>query len=495
MNWKLFIGEFGREVAQRFSFPAYPDYNPLTRALKEDEHFVDKLKEIPGYSQAAVSRLATAYQMFVYDNQNGIERDGEPKALRRHWYSWFKTQFAQLFADQLGDYTLKDGVKVYDDRKWAGLLSQTYAYFVDTGEITYRDLWVRDSSRMMQEIPFELFYRANIVIAVEKDSLLQDFVRPATALGARVVYSGKGKSSKAAIELMLRKHFNWYSERDRQYTPLYILHITDHDYDGESVIGPTFGKQARRYSDHVYEARVGIKPEHVRELKGEDELSEHWYSIKVVNKGYEAWALDKALYSASCLNCGAQFVSEGYTEDDDESELRRGECPHCGSTRCEIVDDTAHGFEVEALETRNYYALIVDALLQLMDFREIVEKLRDECKAQAWEVADDLVRNEIASRNASYKRLLEEIERLQDVRTNFENRINEELVTLAEPHEEDFRDEDEDPEPEDFREHVRSRSYVWRPFRTADRNASLKKLLLEDYADEIEALCEEEIEF
>jgi len=101
-NWRKYLDHFGAEVIRSLDLYYLPtDYNPITRALKEDASFVDKCKAIPGYSQIAFSRLATICQMSVYDAQRGVERDGEPKALRRHWYSWYKTSFAQLYADQL----------------------------------------------------------------------------------------------------------------------------------------------------------------------------------------------------------------------------------------------------------------------------------------------------------------------------------------------------------------------------------------------------------
>ena len=173
--------------------------------------------------------------------------------IRRHWYAWFKTQFAQPFADQLEDYELVSGIKTYNDKKWEKLQSVTYAWFVDNanykgfpdycphcGEmifgiytdntialycqacrqriepdlvrVTYKDLWVKDDSRMVARVEQELFHEAFIIVAVEKDSLFNDIKPIAEALGARAVISGRGKNSKAATERILREFFNW---RDR----------------------------------------------------------------------------------------------------------------------------------------------------------------------------------------------------------------------------------------------------------------------------------------
>jgi hypothetical protein len=431
--------------------------------------------------------------MVVFDATSGPEGDNKPKALRRAWYAYFKTRFAQPFSAGLGEDLQSERWGL----NWAGRLSTTYAKLVDREDVTYRELWVEDASRMMEKFHGSLFNQCNIVVAVEKDSLFADFTTAAQALGARTVYSGKGKSSKAAIEKLLREHFGWGQDwRDdpdvfTQDSPLIILHISDHDFDGEQVIGPTFAEQARRYTPHVLEARVGIKPEHV----DQGLWREKWYQIKLSNSGYVAWAEQKALFLAECVNCNTQWPVVGAWAEN---------CPNCGGVSLMIKvepgkdGDSAFGFEVEALKTRAYYGLLVDALLQVLPFEYIVSRLRDECKAVAQDAAEQ-IKDTILADNQSYQDLLAEFDRLEAVKAEFEDRVQNTLTELGEPHTNDWRDtpystEQQDPDPVVFRTYVEDANgwaQAWRPFRTGDRTRSLRAHLqtmewatIQGFADE-----------
>jgi hypothetical protein len=384
MNWEAKLNRFDRELLKAIGASPHdlPQHsNPITDALKAGD-FVERFGHIQGFNRTSVSRVAVICQMVVFDATSGPEGDNKPKALRRAWYAYFKTRFAQPFSLGLGEDLQSERWGL----NWAGRLSTTYAKLVDREDATYRELWVEDASRMMEKFQGSLFNQCNIIVAVEKDSLFADFTTAAQALGARTVYSWKGKLSKAAIEKLLREHFGWgQGWRDdpdvfTQDSPLIVLHISDHDFDGEQVIGPTFAEQARRYTPHVLEARVGIKPEHVERGLWE----EKWYQIKLSNSGYVAWAEEKALFLARCSRCENAWPIVG--------AIGRDACPDCGS--CSLViqvetkaGDPAFGFEVEALKTRAYYGLLVDALLQVLPFDYILSRLRDECKAVAWDAA------------------------------------------------------------------------------------------------------------
>ena len=205
INWSEKLDKFGRRFLQHFGVD--PDWlptasNAVCDIVKSDPASVVAFMESdPKGSIIAVSRLAVACQMAVYDRVGGPEGDREPKGLRRHWYHWYKVNFALPLSLALGENP--------NDPKWglnwAGRLSQTYGWYVDRKGATYTDLWVKDASRMMQIFGTELFPRANIIICVEKDSLFDDFVAASRAIGAKALISGKGKSSKAAIEKLLRR--------------------------------------------------------------------------------------------------------------------------------------------------------------------------------------------------------------------------------------------------------------------------------------------------
>lgn len=511
-NWEKYLGSFGRRLLGAMgidvSYGLPSEYNPITQALKSPD-FVEKYEHIDGFSRSSLSKVATVCQMKVFDAQGGPEGDGECKAIRRHWYSYWKGHFAQPLAKQLGDVKINaQGIEEMNDLVWVGRLSQTYAHFVDNRGLTYKDLWVDDQSRMMSYNWQTLFRGCNIMLAVEKDSLFGDFQAAAKAIGATSVYSGKGKSSKAAIEKVLREHFRWSPDYDPFWKdPLVILHISDHDYDGEAVIGPTFAEQARRYTDNIIEVRVGIKPESVLE-KGYT-WDESWYNVKVSNKGYQSWAEKQALFLAQCSSCNhiwpvlsiwenpedLEFLNE---DEDPEYYMHSHRCPKCGADAYNIDpnEDTPHGFEVEAMRTRDYYSLIVDALCKAYPFEYIVERLRKECRASAESAAEEITRK-ILERNRDYQALLSEFDRLEDIKREFEDEVKQWLVKVGDPLRDHFVDVGEEPEYVDFVEHVeRAGNYAspWRSFSEEERTQELVELLEWRY-NEIAAFATKRVEW
>lgn len=437
----------------------------------------------------AVSKVATVCQMVVYDQAKGPDGDGERKGLRRQWYHWYKVRFAQPFSRQLAEQGDEKESQGFDGTGWAGRMSQTYSYLVDQANVTYWDLWVDDASRMMESFWDTLFRGCHIVVAVEKDSLFRDFIPATRALGGKTVVSGKGKQSKAATEKMLREHFGWrhYDTVFTQDEPLVVLHISDHDFDGEKVIGPTFGDQARRYTDYILEARVGIKPGLVRDWEGS------WYEVKTTNKGYVGWAESKGLFKFECAACGHVWLDQGHV----------GECPECWCEVVLTVKDSSgvvnqpHGFEVEALPTRAYYKLLVQALLEVLPFDYIIGKLRDECTADHYRAAET-IREAACGQNESYKALLAEFDRLEKIKSQFESMVKNAMIDLGEDCIHLWRDLENDPTQEDFEEHVQSAgSYAnpWRPFNKDARTRELVKHLRERHQELIKGFEQEKIEW
>jgi hypothetical protein len=481
MDWARLLNDFDKRLLESLNVSTYylpTDSNPITVALANG-NFVEQHQDVQGFNKSSLSRLASICQMVVFDANDGPDGDGKRKGLRRQWYQWYKVKFAQPFSTQLAALGDKKEMTGFDGTGWAGRLSQTFSSLVDKEGVTYWDLWVDDASRMMHENWQTLFQGCNIVLAVEKDSLFADFKAAAVALGAKTLISGKGKNSKAATEKMLREHFRWSPDWQvfSEETPLIVLHISDHDMDGERIIGPTFGQQARRYTSHVLEARVGIKPESV------DDWQDKWYEVKVTNNGYIEWSERQALFISECSICGHRWLQQGNI----------GNCPECNNETIltikigKDVINQPYGFEVEAMPTRNYYRLCVDALLQVLPFDYIIRKLREECTANASNAANE-IQNAILEQNESYQALLRQFEHLTEIKEAFEQKVNSRLVELGEPHTKDWENDGDDPEPTDFENYVHQAqdwSGPWRPFRRENRTQKLIDFLKENHGDKI----------
>lgn len=490
-GWRLLsaVGYYASDLTGRF--------NPVTTILKQGAGQV--WLEHKDFSLAALSRLATVCQMLVYDAQGGPDGDDEPKALRRHWYAWYKVDFAQplsrLLTQPLSSLVGQDIQGNRWGRNWSGRLSETYAWLVDRTGVDYRDLWVKDASRMMSVFHEELWPRSNIILCVEKDSLFDDFVAAARAIGAKALISGKGKSSKAAMEKLLRDA-RLYPARELWQEgdglvqlepidydhPLMFIHISDYDYDGEAVIGPTFAEQATRYTKHIYEARAGIEP-HAVQATGND-LADKVYRVKRSNKAYKTWASDKGLYSGNCYVCGESFV-------------HLNSCPSCATLWPQVDGDEPHGLEVEAIATRDYYGYIVDALLEMIAFDDVVIRIRETTLAAPW-FAAQLATDAILAKHADYSALLAEASRLEDVRRQYEDRVREDLYQVARRQEDCLDYLGDDPDESELREHVDGAnrySEPWRPFSAQERTQALGETLVEGSEEYIAAIRDESIDW
>lgn len=499
-DWTSKLDTFGKAVLEMLGYEYLPsDRNLITDALAQDaEGFVAQCETLPDYSKAAMCRAVVVFQMPLYDRIQGPDEDSKPKGLRRHWYHYFKVKFAQKYGAVLGE---ADDDGDVDNRRWSQIQSQTYGHLVDRVDVTYLDLWVKDDSRHPHVNYTQLFENANIMLAVEKASLLNDYKEVGERIGAKVVFSGDGQPSKANIEKILMDVFNWApSHYEWQYNyqtgqdehvwvpepfednPLVILHISDHDFAGEEVIGPTFAEQARRYTHNIIEARVGIKP---AQVAVEDQMTE-WFVHKQSHTGYQKWTQTKGLWKATCSVCGTEFPVVGIK--DEYGDITHW-CPECGGNAQAIVpkDDRAYGFEVEALKTWEYDQYIVEALLECIPYDVIVKNLRRDCKADPWIAAQNASR-ELANKNQGFVELEEEIRRLEEVRNEFFNTIAEGLQTQGSPRVSDWENDpwkpyEQEPPQDEFINHVVKKGYgTWRPFRQDDRTAKLQKWML-DQAD------------
>lgn len=512
MDWSRHLDAFGIALLERLGESPYylpTDYNPVTRALREEEDvFMEKYGDMKGFNRIALARVAVVCQMVVYDDCRGPERDGELQSLRRHWYAYFKGMFAQPVARIFGDFTVNEyGVTEYNDLAWTQRLSQVYAGFVNSGTVTYKDLWIEDASRMMESFYNTLFAGCNVVMCVEKDSLMKSFMKAAASLGAKGLYSGKGKPSFAATERMLTDVFGWRGPSGWQNpfsaeSPLYVLTLTDHDKDGEDTIAGSFANQARRYTPYVIEARIGIKPHQVVDV-GQD-ASDNAYAVKVTDRGYVRWATRRALFMATCVGCGNQWGVIGCYDDEGDLDpywvpSQPHTCPVCSNVAAviEVGPDTPLGYEVEALQMIDYRRLMVDALLSVLPFETIVEKLRDECKADTYNAAETML-TEVCAESEAYQQILKEMayyDALRQAKEDFEDEVRDYFKQIGDEHDEDWHDEEDDPEIEDYKVHVEVASgYVWRPFDKQVRTDKLEEWLRKEYTDDIQDFVEQKIE-
>lgn len=459
MYWENALDTFGKTLLGALGVPLGTgcgmSKNPITDALRSGD-FVEKYKDIKGFGLDSVSRVAVICQIAVYDFENsGPDDDGQAKPLRRQWYHWFKVRFAQPFSEQMG----QDIQKTKWATDWAGRMSRAFSYLVDSRMYTYRELWVVDGSRMIYHdgncLP--LVERRDILICVEKDSLFDDYKVVANAMGAQALYSGKGKSSKAAIEKLTDQHFN----RDR---PLYVLSVTDFDYDGQAVIAPAFTDQLRRYKSDLVESRAGVVPEQVDDWDSK-------YRLKLRNDGYREWANENAIFEYVCDDCGTESFAKGT----DVST-----CVSCGG-ECVPDLDKPYGFEVEALTSRDYRVPLVEALLKVFPFDELVSLLRSDCTADA-SLAADWLADSVFKENEEYQQIqkaLEKYEALRDIVSQFESECQGALWEEGYSHQRDWKDDDDDPTEDEFKDWVHN-SYgrgPWRPFDRNDRTNSLRDLL------------------
>lgn len=511
MNWADLITQFDYDLIRWLGHDSLSrTTNVITDELRNNPTFVYDATERFGQSvnMTSLSRLATICQMIVFDANDGPEGDGKRKALRRHWYQWYKTRFAIPFStNQIGfEQDIQNGRWGLN---WMGRLSQVYGNMVDNENVTYWDLWVEDGSRMIERNHAQLIHDANIIICVEKDSLFPDFREAAEKLGARVLISGKGKPSKAAAEKMLRDAFHFPDGRfvgydSDGYTPMYedvithkrpliVMSISDHDYDGESVIGPSFAEQLRTYTPFIREVRVGIRPRDA-ERAGYD-LQDIAYQIKISNSAYVNWAIDKAYFEIECANCHEYVFVESANE--------RADCPMCGMNAYDIYDlpeinskTEAFGFEVEAMRTADYYPLLVNALLRVMPFDFITERLRIETVADHEDATITAV-NDALEQNADFIAMRNEIERLQRLIDETTRNAYDQHIEFAREHRGDFWELGDDPDVSEFTDHVEARySFgVWRPFDEDERTDALIDFMTDELVENLSELASTPIDW
>ena len=448
------------------------DSTPIEQVNKYVDHYLSFI-DLPikeRFSIHSICRVAACHQMNTYDTVGGPEEDHNPKALRRHWYHYFK-MFAQEFSQQARNENIQESTWGI---RWSGNLSQAYGSIVNQGRVTYKNLWVSDASRMMASTYSELYQNANILICVEKDSLFEDFKLLANKIGARAIYSGKGKSSKAAIEKLLDENFlNQYEPTITPDNPLIVLTITDYDYDGEKVISDTFPNQILRYidADSLVYARCGIHPHMVDEADRQSSA----YEIKMNNRKSKEWAYEKAMTQLVCVNNCTDVSYFG------NASLG---CPECSNELIPYVRSDEqprfYGYEIEALRTVDYYEAVTRIVCEIIGIDTINSHLREECVPDVWNVADTIT-DDLLNNDTEYQEISK---RLDEYRLRIRNKVRETI----DPKQNDFSHLQDDSTVDQFVEHVlhRHSSYAFRPFSAIQREEALSDWFYDNNEDVIE---------
>lgn len=210
------------------------------------------------------------------------------RSLRGFWYTTVKP-----ILDKLGLLTEKDSEE-HKLKKWDSELSRYMGELAKTGELSYQDLNILDTSRQ-RETPSERYmitdvqtfgYKvqvapyANIIICVEKDTAYNIISDLASFLGCSCI-SGKGQNALGAMEDLLRG----IKKSESNGKPIHILTLTDYDPSGY-YIANTFQKQAQQLQSAlnmdcpVQIKRIGITPDQLTF----EEIENNKYTPKKSNR-------------------------------------------------------------------------------------------------------------------------------------------------------------------------------------------------------------------
>ena len=494
--------------------------NPINEILR-DEQLWNHACQFPGINGTSLARAQSICQQLMWQGK-GPEDDQLPKTLRKLWYAGHKESF-QRISERLKVWR-KNGKM--DDTQANATLSKVYGEFVDTGLVTYLDLYVKDGSRTFQvwpeyeRLPAPL---GNILFAIEKDAAYEDVSLMARALGAAVAMSGGGKMGKAGTENMVRAAFStrWDTETPGDLVtadnPLYVLVISDWDYDGEAVIAKTFVDQIERYIDkHLIQwVRVGIEPRQVTAMGYTPD--DKAYRVKNdVNGAYSEWCQRNGLFNVNGHWVQGMDHIEPYqidrvlpsflTQEEREQAIER---PTHKDLVAIFKELSPWGYELDALKRVEYATLVIDGLLEMIPWDTLIDTLSRKAWSNNDTVTQDLVRD-ILKDNPEYSALAEHLEELkewfaakvqelEDKAEEFESDLYKELFTLVEQHDEDDRIKDNDPytDVDQLVRHMRRKDIwnYWQPFSRYTRNAAHQHLVEVEHPDKLDELRQRECPF
>lgn len=353
--------------------------NPFSSILFDEKMWKAWVKTFPGKVTMASLARSIFICAFYLMRGRGPDGDGVPKMMRKHWYSWAK-QLLQQAALLLKTCLLDNGTP--DSEALNALLSSVVADWNEKGLLEYKTIYIENNTTKYDVIDSRFWLPSEnyaIVVCCEKDAAYNDVLLSAMAMGARVVYSGGGKSSRTGIEKMLGDAKLLELPK---YVKIVLLVISDFDTDGESIIAPTFGEQLATWIDpeRIVLIRVGADPTQISAFGYN--LDDKQYVVKYLvgdanNANYLEWCLRNAIFYWQCKFCGNTDPKTGIT------------CPECGGTapriyfgeslykdcvsaedqkawKEEVVsflkENTPYGFELDALSREDYCWLLVAGL-------------------------------------------------------------------------------------------------------------------------------------
>lgn len=532
--------------------PNYPtdwNENPINRIVKDDALWAAYIERCGQPSGSALLRSQVICQQAIWHHGNrgqGPEGDGLSKTLRKLWYAGHKDAI-QHISRRLGIW--RDGDQMNDVGANAAMCGIYQEFVVEAGGVTYLDLFAKDGSRQFEQIPdWQSLPEplSNIVFCIEKDAAYEDCVRIAKALGARAALSGGGKMSRAGTERMVRECLSSYFETPTpgdlvtEDNPLYVLVISDWDYDGEAVIAPTFVNQMERYIDPdlIQWVRVGIRPQQV-EVAGY-EVSETAYMVKAhVNRAYSQWCREKGVFlyenqvyynldtlwgdlpdwqqdSWLDVMLSALDTREG-KRDRQVIEKEHGYLPAdyqiLAQYHTPLVALYEHlaplGYELDAIRRTEYADIIIDGLLEMVDWNVYQEALSKKAWADPQAVIANLQKEVLENNDdyidlSSHIRELEEwfedkVAELKSTSENFENFVWATIEPLVERWKDDTRvtEGDRVASRDDMAKHLQKVDAWehWQPFSRSVRNVKLQEIVKEEESMRLNDLMSQPIPF
>ncbi len=250
-------------------------------------------------------------------------------SVRRIWYLRYKQLVQILF---MANHHIKTPFNEY----YAGLLSKELWKLVQNNpELYYESFAVKDMSRQVWSAEAKGW--KNIIVLGEKDATTPFFEETCKILGISVLFSGKGKTSAAAVEVVYNDMVSRKFDHD---TPIYVFTLTDWDEDGLLGVESGFLKQvetyAKRFDYEIVHKRVGIFPDDL-----DDADKSPYEKCFILPKQNTAWAREN----------GIEF------HDSD------------GSTKY-------LGIELEALPTAYFYNRILEACYEFFTQEEMSNFVR-----------------------------------------------------------------------------------------------------------------------
>lgn len=500
--------------------------NPVNKIVKDVRlwHRLARMGGVNG-TQLIRSQVICQQAMWHFGSEGrGPEGDGLPKTLRKLWYAGHKDAI-QHISQRLGIWR---GNGQMNDVAANGAMIRVYGEFVDTRLATYLDLFAKDSSRQFEM--FSEWYRlpkplSNIVLCIEKDAAFEDCVRIGKALGVAVALSGGGKMGKAGTERMVREALSSWDRTDTPgdlVTPdnsLYVLAISDWDYDGEAVIAPTFVRQMERYIDPtlINWVRVGIKPRQVEDMGYN--VQSKGYQVKYhVNSAYTNWCRSKAVFNVEGTTYnGLEELREDRDWLYEQFFLKYPDGipePHeLGHSDLKDLFERFPplGYELDALKRTEYASIIIEGLLTMIAWEDLIGALSHKAWSRNGDVVDILQR-EVLDANKDYQELTKHIGELQQEfedrigqlesqQREFSDKVYSSLMPLVQYWDEDERITKDDNKnwatKEKMANHLRMIDAFnhWQPFSSRTRNDCHAEVVREEQTGDLERLKAKTISF